>query len=80
VTADTTKKPKAKASSVQPVRPKKAAQDLDQIPSARDKAGPSHEEIQMQAYFVAERRIAMGLPGDEASDWAEAERQLRASA
>jgi len=40
---------------------------------------PSFQEIQMQAYFVAEHRHAQGLPGDAASDWVEAEKQLRAS-
>ena len=40
---------------------------------------PSHEEIRMQAYFLAERRRKLGLPGDAESDWIEAERQLLAS-
>jgi hypothetical protein len=36
------------------------------------------EEISLRAYFIAERRQAMGWPGDSTSDWVEAERQLKA--
>ena len=38
------------------------------------------EEIALRAYFIAERRDAMGWPGDSTSDWIEAERQLKAEA
>lgn len=38
------------------------------------------EEISLRAYFIAERRQAMGWPGDSTSDWVEAERQLKAEA
>lgn len=38
------------------------------------------EELSLRAYFIAERRQAMGWPGDETSDWVEAERQLLAEA
>ncbi|MFV0415714.1 MAG: DUF2934 domain-containing protein [Chthoniobacterales bacterium] len=34
------------------------------------------EDIQLRAYFIAERRQSMGWPGNEESDWVEAERQL----
>lgn len=37
---------------------------------------PSDEEIRMRAYFIAERRHRLGLPGDSNSDWLEAKRQL----
>lgn len=36
----------------------------------------SQEEIGMRAYYIAEHRQQHGLPGDEVSDWVEAERQL----
>ena len=42
------------------------------------KAGFTHEDVALRAYFVAEKRVATGAPGDEHSDWVEAERQLRA--
>jgi hypothetical protein len=38
------------------------------------------EEISQRAYFIAERRQKMGWPGDSASDWMEAETQLKAEA
>lgn len=38
------------------------------------------EEISLRAYFIAERRQAMGWPGDSTTDWVEAERQLRTEA
>jgi hypothetical protein len=38
------------------------------------------EEISLRAYYIAERRQAMGWPGDSAHDWIEAERQLKAEA
>jgi hypothetical protein len=37
----------------------------------------SNGEIALQAYYIAERRRNLGLPGDPKSDWLEAERQLR---
>ena len=39
-----------------------------------------HEEIALRAYFIAERRHRMGWPGDPATDWADALKQLRAEA
>ena len=36
------------------------------------------EDISLRAYYLAENRRARGEHGDEASDWIEAERQLRA--
>jgi hypothetical protein len=35
------------------------------------------EQIELRAYFIAERRKALGLGGDEIDDWAQAERELR---
>jgi hypothetical protein len=35
------------------------------------------EEIALKAYYLAERRRHLGLPGDPQSDWLEAERTLR---
>lgn len=40
----------------------------------------SHDDIALRAYFLAERRRQMGWPGDSATDWADAEKQLRAEA
>ena len=38
------------------------------------------EHVAVRAYFLAENRHAAGIPGDHASDWHEAETQLRAEA
>ena len=37
---------------------------------------PSDEEIRIRAYFLAERRHRLSLPGDSNHDWIEARRQL----
>jgi Protein of unknown function (DUF2934) len=39
-------------------------------------AEPTHEEIRIRAYFIAERRHRLALAGDADSDWLEAKRQL----
>lgn len=39
---------------------------------------PSDDEIRLRAYFIAERRVQMGIPGTEHDDWVEARRQLEA--
>ncbi len=53
-------------------------------PAATSPAGASpaitQEAISLRAYFIAERRKAMGWAGDSASDWLEAERQVKAEA
>jgi hypothetical protein len=35
------------------------------------------EEISLKAYYIAERRRHLGLPGTPESDWLQAERELR---
>ncbi|MGB9156946.1 MAG: DUF2934 domain-containing protein [Chthoniobacterales bacterium] len=48
--------------------------------SAPKRAAPpiSDEAIRTRAYFIAEQRERMSLPGDADSDWLEARRQLLA--
>ena len=48
--------------------------------SASKKGAPhvSDEAIRTRAYFIAEQRERMALPGDAHSDWLEARRQLLA--
>jgi hypothetical protein len=48
--------------------------------SATQKAAPhiSDEAIRTRAYFIAEQRERMSLPGDADADWLEARRQLLA--
>jgi hypothetical protein len=38
----------------------------------------TREDVALRAYFISEKRHALGLPGDEHQDWIEAERQLLA--
>jgi Protein of unknown function (DUF2934) len=49
----------------------------------KDRAGKvtiSEEQIRLRAYFIAERRMQHGTPGDSAHDWLEAQRQLQKEA
>jgi hypothetical protein len=39
-------------------------------------ARPSDEQVALRAYFISERRRNLGFPGDETSDWVEAEREI----
>ena len=47
-------------------------------PKATKPKAPAYtrDDIALRAYFIAEKRQAHGLPGDEHQDWVEAERQL----
>jgi len=36
----------------------------------------NEEQVELHAYFVADRRRKLGMPGDETSDWVQAEREL----
>jgi Protein of unknown function (DUF2934) len=67
-------KPAAKKAS----SPRKKASSRKK--SALPKATPhiSDEAIRTRAYFIAEHRERMSLPGDADSDWLEARRQLLA--
>lgn len=37
---------------------------------------PTDDEVSLRAYFLAERRVQLSLPGNSDSDWLEARRQL----
>lgn len=39
--------------------------------------GYSTRDVALRAYYIAEHRRNLNLPGDELGDWVEAERQLR---
>jgi hypothetical protein len=65
------KKPAAKKSAAAPVR---SSSRKAQSPSSLRE--PSDDEIRLRAYFLAERRLQLSLPGDSAHDWIEARRQL----
>lgn len=58
--------------------PKKAADSTPRKAPVRKRGEVtvSREDIALRAYYISERRQAMGWPGDETGDWVEAERQL----
>jgi len=59
------KKPSAKQSAASKAKP-----------AASRAAEPTDDEIRLRAYFLAERRHRLSLPGDSNHDWIEARRQL----
>lgn len=65
------KKPAAKKTASAPARG--SAKKSSSASAVRE---PSDEEIRLRAYFLAERRHQLSLPGDSAHDWIEARRQL----
>jgi len=59
-----------------PLAPAGRTKTLRQASPAASAAEPSDEMIRTRAYFIAERRHNLGLPGDAGGDWLEAKRQL----
>jgi hypothetical protein len=48
-------------------------------PSRSKKAEePNYEQLQLRAYFIAEQRKSLGIPGDATSDWVQAELEIKA--
>ena len=45
-------------------------------PSRKTPAEPTDEAIRIRAYFIAERRLRLAIPGEPSLDWLEAKRQL----
>jgi hypothetical protein len=57
-----------------PAAPKKSA------PKKKEEVILTSEQIQLRAYFIAERRKNLGVAGDATGDWVQAEEELRAEA
>jgi len=57
------------------VQPEKTSDRSNERTSA---SGPTPEQIQRRAYSISEKRRKEGRPGDETSDWTQAEKQLKA--
>ena len=72
-----TTQPKKKSRPA-PAKPKarKTASSPKNAPPSSPLREPSDDEIRLRAYFLAERRHQLSLPGDSAHDWIEARRQL----
>jgi hypothetical protein len=66
--------PKGKKSDPQ----KKTAAESNPFTGEAGEREPSDEQIRLRAYFIAERRLQLSLPGDSNDDWIEARRQLLA--
>ena len=77
-------KPVKKAAAKKTVKRKAAAPKASTgVEPKADSATPvsiSSEDIALRAYYLGEQRAKLGLPGDSANDWIEAERQLKAEA
>jgi hypothetical protein len=82
----TTKKLAAKKVAVKPAPAKKSAAKVatEKAPAKKaaakpvaKKSAPSLDAVAKAAYLNYRRRIELGLPGNDDSDWHEAERSLR---
>jgi len=67
-------KPAAKRAS----SPRKKATTRKTPATKEEKSRVSDEAIRIRAYFIAEQRERLAIPGDANSDWIEARRQLLA--
>jgi hypothetical protein len=56
--------------------PKKSGAKKPAGPVSKAPVEPTDEQIRLRAYFIAERRHKLSLPGDSSHDWIEARRQL----
>jgi hypothetical protein len=77
--AEPKKKPRAAVSPAKKKKagaPKKSPAKKTATPTAKAPVEPTDEQIRLRAYFLAERRHKLSLPGDSAHDWIEARRQL----
>jgi hypothetical protein len=50
----------------------------ESAPKKKVQVTPTTEQIQVRAFFIAERRKALGLGADDTGDWAQAEREIQA--
>ena len=77
-------RPPSRAAPSTPISGKKTVQGKTASSSttaksrARKKAMEqlNEEQVELHAYFIADRRRKLGMPGDETSDWVQAEREL----
>lgn len=56
--------------------PKSAGTRRASKPATKSTPTFTDADVSLRAYFIAEKRMAAGLPGDSDQDWLEAERQL----
>ena len=70
-------KPATTAPKLAAVVRTKDVKSTEPAPSKAPTIVVTMEEISLRAYFIAERREAMGWPGNSDTDWIEAEKQVR---
>jgi hypothetical protein len=56
--------------------PKKSSVKQSTSAASKSATEPTDEQIRLRAYFLAELRHKLSLPGDSNHDWIEARRQL----
>ncbi len=66
----------APAKKKTPTAPKKSGAKKPAASAPKAPVEPTDEQIRLRAYFIAERRHKLSLPGDSSHDWIEARRQL----
>ncbi|HJT81006.1 MAG TPA: DUF2934 domain-containing protein [Chthoniobacterales bacterium] len=76
VSATKTRRAPAKAARKSPARKAGKKASTKAGSAAPTALLPTDEDIRLRAYFIAERRHRLALPGDADSDWLEAKRQL----
>ena len=76
--AEPKKKSRASAGTKKkkPAAAKKPAAKRATAPTSKPAFEPTDDQIRLRAYFLAERRHQLSLPGDSNHDWIEARRQL----
>lgn len=72
------KKSTARKSAAKKSASTKARRKPAESAGSTERRQPTDDEIRLRAYFIAERRVQMGIPGSESDDWLEARRQLEA--
>ena len=75
-----TKPSTASGEAMRVVAETKSADSAPAKASKKKSEAPAIEEIQLRAYFIGERRATLGISGDSASDWVQAERELKEEA
>jgi hypothetical protein len=73
------KKPSALAATAKKKKaptPRKSASKQPTASARKPASEPTDDQIRLRAYFLAERRHKLSLPGDSNHDWIEARRQL----
>jgi len=77
-TAESKKKARAAATTKKskPAAPRKPASKAASFAASKPRLEPTDDQIRLRAYFLAERRHQLSLPGDSNHDWIEARRQL----